>query len=259
MAEKVDLYSIWQAIQQVKVDMTAHLDNKIETIQTGLINIQGTLSSMCEQIAEVQQRVSANEDNISDLTKRVQALEKENIYLRDKAEEAENRSRSSNLRFIGIPEHKEGRDVIAFMSQLILQLLDKDNFSVAPVIERAHRTPTFSSNTSSAPPRPILVKFLHFQDKVKILRLARMKGELIHMGARIHVYPDFSAGLVKKRRQFDAVKKSLRVADMKYSLMYPAKLRVMVEGKPKIFSSPEEAESFFQHLSSPSSLSSSPG
>ncbi len=232
MADEVNLHSIWQAIQQIKVDMTAHFDSKIETIQAGLINIQGSLSSMWDQITEVQQRVSANEDNISDLSKHVQALEKENIYLRDKAEEAENRSQSSNLRFFGIPEHKEGRDVIAFMSQLILQLLGKDNFPVAPVIERAHRSPTFSSSTSSASPRPILVKFLHFQDKVKILRLARVKGELIHMGARIHVYPDFSAGLVKKRRQFDAVKKSLCAADMKYSLLYPAKLRVMVEGKP---------------------------
>lgn len=132
--------------------------------------------------------MSANEDNIGDLSKRVQALEKENAYLKDKAEEAENRSWSSNLRFINVPEHKEGRDVIAFMNQLIPQLLGKDNFPMAPVIERAHHSPTFTSNTSSASPRPILLKFLHFQDKVKILRLAREKGELICMGARVHIY-----------------------------------------------------------------------
>lgn len=260
MADEINLHSISQAILLMKVEMTAHFDNKIETVQTSLNNIQGSLSSLCDQITEVQQRVSANEDNICDLTKRVQALEKENIYLRDKAEEAENRSRSTNLRFIGIPERKEGGNMVAFMNQLIPQLLGKDNFPMAPVIERAHRTPTFSSNTSSAAPRPILVRFLHFQDKVKILRLAREKGELIHMGARIQVYPDFSAGLVKKRRQFDAIKKSLRAANIKYSLLYPAKLRVIVEGKPKVFGSSEEAESFFKHLSSPSSSSSfSPG
>lgn len=137
----------------------------------------------------------------------------------------------------------------AFINQLILQLLGKDNFPVELVIERAHRYPTFRSDTSSASPRPIL----HFQDKMKILRLAREKGELINMGAGIHMYPGFSAGLVKKGRQFDAIKKSLRSTDMKYSLLYPAKLRVMVKGKPKAFISPVEAESFFKRLSSPSS------
>lgn len=134
----------------------------------------------------------------------------------------------------------------AFINQLILQLLGKDNFPAELVIERAHRYPTFRSDTSSASPRPIL----HFQDKMKILRLAREKGEL---GAGIHMFPDFSAGLVKKGRQFDAIKKSLRSTDMKYSLLYPAKLRVMVKGKPKAFISPVEAESFFKRLSSPSS------
>lgn len=157
--------------------------------------------------------MSANDNNISDLSKRVQVLEKENIYLRVKSEEAENRSRSSNLRFIGRPEHKEGSHMTAFINQLILQLLGKDNFTVGLVIERARRSPTFRSATSSASPRPIL----HFQDKMKILRLAREKGELINMGAGIHVYPDFSAGLVKKGRQFDAMKKSLCATDMKYS------------------------------------------
>lgn len=99
----------------------------------------------------------------------------------------------------------------AFINQLILQLLGKDNFPVGLVIERAHRSPNFRSDTSSASPRPIL----HFQDKMKILRLE--KGKLINMGAGIHVYPDFSAGLVKKGRQFDAIKKSLCATDMKYS------------------------------------------
>lgn len=91
-----------------------------------------------------------------------------------------------------------------------------------PVIERANRSPTFSPSTRSAP-RPILVKFLHFQDKVRILRLARERRELTYMGAHVHIYPDFSAGLIKKCRQFDAVKKKLCAADIKYSLLYPVR------------------------------------
>lgn len=92
--------------------MMAHFDSTIEAVQVGLNNIQGSSVNhhhdwlICDQIMEVHQLVSANNNNISDLSKRVQVLEKENIYLRVKSEEAENRSWSSNLRFIGIPEHK---------------------------------------------------------------------------------------------------------------------------------------------------------
>lgn len=249
---EVSLQTIWDAIQRNKVEMMAHFDSKIETIQTGLSNIQGSLPSLGEQVTELEHRMSSNEDNIDDLIKRVQTLEKENAYLKDKVDDAENRSRSFNLRFINVPEKSEGRDTIAFFNQLIPLLLGKENFPTVPVIQRAHRSPTLSSSTRSAP-RPILVKFLHFQDKVRILRLAREKRELNYMGTRVHIYPDFSAGLINKRRQFDAVKKKLHAADIKYSLLYPCTLRVMVEGKPKLFRCPEEAGTFFQdfNFSSP--------
>lgn len=55
MAE-VNLRSIWQAIQQIKVDMTAHFDEKIETVQAGLNNIQESLSTMSDNISEIQQQ-----------------------------------------------------------------------------------------------------------------------------------------------------------------------------------------------------------
>lgn len=247
---EISLQTIWEAIQGCKVEMTAHFDSKIMSVETGLTSIQSSLSSLCDQISELEQRVSANEDNVGDMMKRVADLEKENAYLKDKVDDIENRSRSCNLRFVGIPERSEGKDVIAFIKQLISTLLGFDDVSSAPDIERAHRYPTYkSSSNARSSPRTILVKFLHFHDKVKILRLAREKGSLSYQGARVHIYPDFSATLVKKRQEFNAVKKILRNADMKYSLLYPATLRVTVKGKPKLFRCPVEAENFFQSFS----------
>ncbi len=65
----------------------------------------------------------------------------------------------------------------------------------------------------------------------------------------MHIYQDFSAGLIKKRREFDAVKKILRAADIKYSLLYPCTLKVLVHGKPQLFRCPKEAEAFFRDFS----------
>lgn len=89
----------------------------------------------------------------------MQTLDKENTYLKDTVDDAENHSRSLNLRFINVPEKSEGSDMIAFLSQLVPLLLSRDQLSIAPVIEMAQRSPTSTSGTRSVP-RPILVMFL---------------------------------------------------------------------------------------------------
>lgn len=249
----VTLQSIWEAIQQMKgqvsAEVNAHLDLKIGTVQAGLMDIQQSLNAVTGQITELQQRVSTNEDDVAKLSARMSALEKDNAYLKDKVEDLENRSRRSNLRFINVPEKSEKDDMVGFVSlQLIPTLLGRENFPTAPVVERAHRTPTFSNTSKPGPPRPILVKFANFQDKVKILRLARGKGHLSLGGVAVFIFPDFSPQTVKKRRGFDEVKKKLRAAGMEYSLFYPNTLRVKVEGKPKLFRSAKEAEEFFRDL-----------
>ncbi len=252
--QATDVSLLCDATQRVKTELLVHFDQKIDTLQAVLNNIHGSLSTLNDHVTELEHRVGSTEDSITELTKRVETSEKENAYLKEKADDAENRSRSSNLRFINIPERREGKDMIGVINDLIPLLLGEENFPTAPVIERAHRSPTFTTGNRSSP-RPILVKFLHFQDKLKILRLARERGDLTYMGARVHVFPDFSTALVHKRHQFDSVRKKLLAADVRYSLLYPCKLRVMVEGKPKLSRSPEEAETLLHDLS----RSSSPG
>ncbi|KAK7901123.1 hypothetical protein WMY93_017892 [Mugilogobius chulae] len=248
MAE-ISLQSIWDAIQQVKeqvtVEVIAHLDLKIGSVQAGLMDIQQNLGTLTGQITELQERVSSNEDAVGDMQRRLCALEKDNTYLKEKVEDLENRSRRCNLRFINVPEKAEGVDS---------HTPREGNFATVPVVERAHRSPTYSSSSSRpGPPRPILVKFLNFQDKMKILRLAREKENLKFGESKVHIYPDFSPGLVKKRREFDVVKRQLRAADIKYSLQYPSTLRVIVEGKPKLFRCSKEAEDFFRATPAPRS------
>ncbi|KAK7160964.1 hypothetical protein R3I94_003818 [Phoxinus phoxinus] len=239
--------SIWDAIQQLKFDMFSHFDAKMDHIQSALQTIQGSLSTLGDHVSELEQRVSTNEDNVTELQKYVKTLLSENSYLRDKVEDAENRSRAYNLRFLHVPEKSEGQDIIGFMRGLIQLLLGKENFVVPPVIERAHRSPTtLQTNKPKVGPRPILVKFLSLQDKQLILRLSREKKELKYKGNRVHIFPDFSAGIVQKRRQFDDIKKKLRELKMEYSLQYPAILRIIAAGKVILFKSPGDAESFLR-------------
>ena len=101
-----------------------YFDSKVDPILSSLNDIRGSLSTLNEHVAELEQRVGANEDNRDTLSSSVKQLEKSNSYLFDKVEDLENRSRALNLRFFGIPESTEGRDVLGFMARLIPQLLE---------------------------------------------------------------------------------------------------------------------------------------
>ncbi|KAJ8364745.1 hypothetical protein SKAU_G00135760 [Synaphobranchus kaupii] len=119
---------------------------------------------------------------------------------------------------------------------------------------RAGSPHSYCRNHERASPRSILIKLLHFQDKVKILRLARVKKELIFNGNHIFIY---SADLTKRRRSFDPVKRRLRELNLKFSLRYPCTLSVWVDGKEQQFTDHKAAEDTFISFRN-SSMSSPP-
>lgn len=252
------LQSVLDMMQQMKGEMILQINAKIDSLAPTLEKIQNSLHTLGDQVEEVQQRVSTNEDNISELLERVKVLEKENTELKSWVENAENRSRRNNLRFIGIPEWAEAKDIFGFIRRLIPQLLGEQHFPMPPGIESCHRTGERSDDKG---PRPILVKLQHFQDKWKIMQVARDKkcllfktvakkrdGSTTEKEIQVHIYPDFSAGVTKKRREFDGIKKKLRERAIDYGLKYPSMLRVHHSGKNYYFYTPGEAEQFFNAL-----------
>ena len=96
-----------------------------------------------------------------------------------------------------------------------------------------------------------VVEFLSFQDKAKVLRLARQKGELqINDGCRIYLNNEVSPEVLKQRREFLPYKKKLREKNIEYALLHPAVLRIKQgDGKPRLFRKPKEVEEFLKELS----------
>ena len=64
-------------------------------------------------------------------------------------------------------------------------------------------------------------------------------------------FPDLSAELHRQRRRFDGVKKQLRSLNIRYGIMYPAKLRLTFNGQSREFDSPADAEKFVQGIQCP--------
>ncbi|CAK6966807.1 LINE-1 type transposase domain-containing 1, partial [Scomber scombrus] len=101
-------------------------------------------------------------------------------------------------------------------------------------------------------PRPILIKLLLCQDKLKILCLACGKKELIFNWSRSFIYPDYNADLTRRPRSFNIVKRRLRELGLKNSFRYPCTLSVVVDGKGQLFSDHKAAETAFMTSMSPS-------
>lgn len=151
--------------------MISFLKLKLEAINVGLNKIQGSVTTLEEHVSELELRVSSNDGGT---WPNMWKHSNENSYLKECAEAAENRSQASSLLFISVPEKSQG---------LIQQLLAKENLLTPPVIEFCNCSLSFIKQNSSRH-RPILVKFLYFQGKLKILKLSREKTELVYNGIR---------------------------------------------------------------------------
>ena len=56
------------------------------------------------------------------------------------------------------------------------------------------------------------------------------------------IFPDYSLQVQKNRCSYDKVKQNLRTLEIRYMLVYPAKLKVIYQGKAIFFTTPEEAK-----------------
>uniref|UniRef100_A0A3Q3ASQ0 L1 transposable element RRM domain-containing protein n=1 Tax=Kryptolebias marmoratus TaxID=37003 RepID=A0A3Q3ASQ0_KRYMA len=198
-----------------------------------------TLSTLAEQMQEMETRNGANEDNLADAQARILKMEWDVTFLKNKTDDLENRSRRSNVKIINIPEKSEGTDMVGYVERLIPRLLGEEHFPTPVTIERAHRLGRPSERT-----RPILVKFLNFRDKDKVLRLARGKGTVQLDNNRVSFYSDYSIEIQRKMLAFNEVKKKLREKNIEYTSRYPAKLRIRHRGGFKLFAAPSEVETF---------------
>lgn len=81
-----------------------------------------------------------------------------------------------------------------------------------------------------------------------MLREAQKLDELCHENAKIMIFPDYSVETQHLRRTFDQVKAHLRTKGLKYSMLFPARLRVVDGESTRYFTSPEEALQWLESL-----------
>lgn len=82
--------------------------------------------------------------------------------------------------------------------------------------------------------------------RVEVLRTARVQGHLAFQN-KLFIFPDYSLKTQKLRHSFNKVKAAMPVKGIRYSVLFPARLRGQ-DGETTFFTSPRGASSWLEWL-----------
>lgn len=228
-----------QSVAQIHVKLNKILAETGD-LRRSLSSVDGNLKSLVSRITEVEDRVSRVEDEQASMKANPAATKVDVLNLQDKLAGLEDRSRRNNLRFVGIPEGSEKGDTVAFLNTLIATSLDLDPPVGGFEMDRAHRVGSLTAPGDYS--RTIIVRFLRFKDRQEIMEVARSKKQIKWNGKQVMIFPDYSKETQRRREAFKGCKKALHERNIKFSLMYPARLKITTSGNnSKIFENPEHA------------------
>ncbi|CAH7172607.1 LOC299282 [Phodopus roborovskii] len=183
-----------------------------------------------------EKRISGAEDKLEEIDSSTKENHKSNKSLTHNIQEMWDTMKRPNLRIIGI---EEGEEAQLKGAENIFNKIIEENFpnlkkDMPMKVQEAYRTPNRLDQRKKTP-RHIIIKTPSIQNKEKILRAAKEKGQVTYKGRPIKITPDFSMETLKARRSWIDVLKVLREHGCQPRLLYPAKLSVNIDGENKIF------------------------
>lgn len=224
-----------------------------QTINTKLDTLSAQMESVKTQVATYEHCLDVLKNRESDChdfqvetKKQLTQMDKLLLAISAKNEDLEARSRRNNIRITGVPE-STAIDKMETFATVLLTNLFAPHLSPGFAVERAHRT-LGPRPQPGATPRPILVRILNYQDRVVVLRQARIMGTTSYQGNKLAFYPDFTPAVQAARKEFMSAKKLLLQAQIPYSLLYPAKLKVSYECNTQFFTDAKSALKFAKHV-----------
>lgn len=233
--------------------------SEIQAVKTEIVNsvsrLRTELETVTTKVSDMEHSLTTCSDDVTTLQATVEQLQANVLDLQQKCMDMEGRMRKSNIRILNVPE-EAGPGAPSFVTKLLTEVfgLDKE-----VLVDRSHRVsraqlPTNAKGKRKADkreadeqkPRPIIAKLHYFQDCVEILRLAKEAGDsLRYEEVAISIFPDYPPSVARARAAFNDVKHLLRGReDVRYGVLYPAKLRITFKGTRKDFLDPRQAMSY---------------
>lgn len=199
----------------------ADIQSQLLETKRSISAVEGKLSDMIPRLNSAEARLDALEETERQRCDSPLATTTDIEMLNAKLAEIEDRERRCNLRIYGFPEKVENTDVTSFLRRVLPEILQCE-FEHGLEIERAHRA--LGPVTPGARPRPFVVRFLRFQEKEQVRRLAKERGEVRWKEHKISFYQDFSRATQTRRQAFAECKRLLHQAKIPFGIGYPAVL-----------------------------------
>lgn len=221
------------------------LESKIDKVSIEMTLLRADLNKTSEKATHNATSITELLTVTKALEERIHQLTHQQRQTAARLEDQEGRARRNNIRVVGVPEKMEGPSTDLFLEDLILNHLKPKRLSKFFTIERAHRAPGPLPRPGAAP-RTIIARILNYRDRDAILQAAHIHGDLHIDNTHIRLFPDFTLKVQQERRRFDNVKRMLRDRGVKYMMFFPARLKVILNGKSFFFTSPEEAHTWLE-------------
>lgn len=196
-------------------DRFERLENRLDTLKLTLDKHAKELGSQRESISSLQTKVSQVEKGAAEQAELLLKLQQKVISLED-------RSRRNNLRLINLKEGVEGGNALAYL-QRIFPTWFPELVSSPPELMRAHRLGP--PRSPPATPRTMILCFLRFTDRDRILASARKAPVVVH-GYTIRFVADYSDDTARRRRPCYALLNRARGLGYQAFLQYPALIKL---------------------------------
>ena len=221
-------------------DVKGVLETKIDTTAIEVNLIRADLKKINTRLQTAEDTIQTLTSQNKELAQQVKHLQRSSETMATRIEDQEGRSRRNNIRITGVPEKMEGPSVELFVEKLIIEGLQPRGLSKMFTVERAHRVPG-KPPIVGTPPRTIIARIFNYRDRDTILQAARVAPPVKCDNATVSWYPDFTLQVQQQRREFLEVKKALRQQELRYAMLFPARLRVVADDKVHFFLDPGEA------------------
>ena len=239
--------------------------NTIENLFAEITKISSTLNGVASDVliiksdtAELKNTVSALQTRLDEAESRIAEVETSNAntatenkrlaqrveQLWSRVEDQENRNRRNNFRLVGLKEGKEaGSTMNDYIKRIMSEALELQGDEYE--IERSHRSggPRPSDNEA---PRVILVKFLRYTARQKVLAIAKKRRGIRWENCTLSFFEDMTKERADQRKRFAPIMKTLWENQVKHTLAHPANLRFTWKGNRLSFADPKKAEDFIR-------------
>ncbi|XP_060706777.1 uncharacterized protein LOC132832698 isoform X2 [Hemiscyllium ocellatum] len=220
-SEQITLQDLVNQLSKSREMLGKQIEEKLAPVSLMLQKHEQQLGDLEKRTNEVEHRVTVVEADARSFKEEIQALKTQVCNLHDQVDDLANRGRRKNIWIIGLPEDKEGERPAEFVEDWLQKFLDLETGMRGLKIEKAHRVAARRSGLGQHP-RPFLVRFHHYRDKVTVMEASRLQGKdskgLIYEGSEIMFFQGFSVAVIQKQKSYDGVKRRLKELGIQYSL-----------------------------------------